>query len=235
MENPATNTNIADYVSGSHFGASPEDRENTARLIVGGSLVLAGLLKGSPGGLLVAGIGGGFAALGCLTSERKEGRAVARRPAAAKKTMVRRSITIGRPQSEVYEFWSKAEKLRRIFPGVESIAALSDGRWLWRMQPVGSNQVSFETESIKNESPVLMSWKSVTESPLEHAGSVTFREAPAGRGTEVLLTTSWIGKGSVSQLGIPLLAKGTGWYASEALRRSKQLIETGELSTAAFK
>ena len=102
------------------------------------------------------------------------------------------------------------------------------------MQPVGSNQVSFETESIKNEPPVLMSWKSVTESPLEHAGSVTFKNAPADRGTEVLLTMSWIGKGSLAQLGIPLLGKGTGWYANQALRRSKQLLETSELSTAAI-
>jgi uncharacterized membrane protein len=233
MENPATNANIADYVSGSNYGASGQDRENTARLIIGGSLVLAGLLKGSPAGLLVAGIGGGFAALGCLTSERTEVR-TATRPQSVKKTIVRRCITIGRSQAEVYEFWARPEKLRQIFPGIESIAALSGGRWLWRMQPVGSNQVSFETESIKNEPPTLMSWKSVVESPVEHAGSVTFREAPAGRGTEVLLTTSWIGKGSISQLGIPLLAKGTGWYSSEALRRSKQLIETGELSTAAF-
>ena len=45
---------------------------------------------------------------------------------------------------------------------------------------------------------------------------------------------SWIGKGSLAQLGIPLLGKGTGWYANEALRRSKQLLETNELSTAAM-
>lgn len=231
METSATHTNIADYVSDSSGSGSKQDRENTARLIVGGALVLAGLIKGSKTGLLIAGIGGGFAALNFLPSEgAKQGS----KPAAKKKSMVRRAITVGRSQSECYAFWSKPESLHKIFPGVESISPLPDGKWIWRLQPVGSNQLTFETEAIKSEPPTLMSWRSVADSPLEHAGSVTFKDAPAKRGTEVLLTMSWIGKGSLAQLGIPLLGKGTGWYANEALRRSKQLLETNELSTAAI-
>ena len=70
----------------------------------------------------------------------------------------------------------------RYFPAVEAISALPEGRWLWRLQPVGSNQLTFQTEAIKNEPSTLMSWKSVAESPLEHAGSVTFKNAPAGGG-----------------------------------------------------
>lgn len=230
MENAVTNTNIADYVSDSSYGGSRLDAEDTARLIVGGALVLGGLIKGSKTGLLIAGIGGGFAALHCLTSDKAEGQ---RKAAGVKKAMVRRSITVGRAQQENYDFWAKPENLQKIFPGVKAITTLPGGRWLWRLRPAGSNQLTFETEAIKNEPSTLMSWKSVAESPLEHAGSVTFKTAPAGRGTEVLLTMSWVGKGSVAQLGIPLLGKGTGWYANEALRRSKQLLETNELSTAA--
>jgi uncharacterized membrane protein len=231
MEISATHTNIADYVSGSRHSDSRRDRENTMRLIVGGALVLGGLIKGSKTGFLIAGIGGGFAALNLLSSERAERWG---KSAVKKKTMVRRAITVSCSQQECYTFWSKPETLQKIFPGVESITMLPDGKWLWRFQPIGSNQLTFETEAIKSEPPTLMSWRSVAESPLEHAGSVTFKTAPADRGTEVLLTMSWIGKGPVAQLGIPLIGKGTGWYANEALRRSKQLLETKELSTAAI-
>jgi uncharacterized membrane protein len=146
---------------------------------------------------------------------------------------VRRSITISKSQAEVYDFWSKPENLTQIFPGVESITPLPDGRWRWKLKVRGL-ELEPETEAIVSEPPTRMSWKTVRESPIEHSGSVIFAPAPGGKGTEVQLTVSWLATNPASGAALPILGKGSDWHASETLRRAKQLLETGELSTAEF-
>jgi uncharacterized membrane protein len=111
---------------------------------------------------------------------------------------------------------------------------MPDRRWRWKVHTVGSHQLELDTEPIVSEPPNVMSWKSVRESPLEQAGSVTFKPAPGGKGTEVQLTISWLAKGPISGVALPFLGKGSGLHASETLRRARQLLETGELTTAEF-
>lgn len=226
MQSSVTNENLADYSN-----SWPLDNwQNTVRLLIGGTLVAYGLAKWSKSGLALAALGGGIASVGLLPAAREEGS----EPAVPRKRMVRRAITILRPQTEVYEFWSKAQNLQRIFPRVKSIHELPDRRWRWTVNPVASYKLDWETEPIVSEPPNVMSWKSVQESPLEQAGSVTFAPAPGGKGTEVQLTVSWLAKGPISGVALPFLGKGSAWHAAETLRRAKQLLETGELTTAEF-
>jgi uncharacterized membrane protein len=234
MQNVVTNSDIPDYVSELNGAMNPVNWENGARLFIGGTLVAVGLANRSKLGLALVALGGGIASLSYLHSEEKPDSVVARRTVPVRKAVIRRAITIGKPQPEVYEFWSRPENLARVFPGVESISVMPEGRWRWRLKPVKSAQLTWDTKAIKSEPPNFMSWKSVPSAPLDHAGSITFKDAPAGRGTEALLTLAWIAKGGVLQALSGVIGKGAGWHASEALRRAKQLLETGELSTAAF-
>jgi uncharacterized membrane protein len=226
MQSSVTNENLADYSNSCALGSW----ENAARLVIGGTLVAYGLSKRSKTGLALAALGGGIASVGLIPSAREEDAEAA----TPRKRMVRRAITISRPQAEVYEFWSKPQNLERIFPRVKSITELPDHRWRWAVSTVGSHQIDWETEPIVSEPPNVMSWKSVREAPFEQAGSVTFNTAPGSKGTEVQLTVSWLAKGPISGVALPVLGKGSGWHASEALRRAKQLLETGELTTAEF-
>lgn len=226
MHSSVTNENLADYSNSCPLG----NWENTVRLAIGGTLIAYGLTKRSKTGLALAAVGGGIASVGLLPAASEE----ESEPATPKKRIVRRAVTISRPQTEVYEFWSKPENLQQIFPRVKSITELPDRRWRWRVNPVGSYKFDWETEPIVSEPPNVMSWRSVRESPLEQAGSVTFAPAPGGKGTEVQLTVSWLAKGSISGVALPFLGKGSAWHASETLRRAKQLLETGELATAEF-
>lgn len=224
MHSSVTNENLADYSNSCPLGSW----ENTARLLIGGTLVAYGLAKRSKTGLALAALGGGIASFGLMPTTREE----ETEPAPPKKRMVRRAITISKPQAEVYEFWSKPENLERIFPRVTSITELPDRRWRWKVHTIGSHQLELDTEPIVSEPPNVMSWKSVRESPLEQAGSVTFKPAPGGKGTEVQLTVSWLAKGPISGVALPFLGKGSGIHAGETLRRARQLLETGELTTA---
>jgi uncharacterized membrane protein len=223
MQSSVTNENLADYSNSCALGSW----ENTARLVLGGTLVAYGLVSRSKTGLALAALGGGIASMGLMPTTREE-----EAEAPPKKRMVRRAITISRSQTDVYEFWSKPENLERIFPRVLSITELPDRRWRWKIHTIGSHYLELDTEPIVSEPPNVMSWKSVRESPLEQAGSVTFKGAPGGKGTEVQLTVSWLAKGPISGVALPFLGKGSGLHASETLRRAKQLLETGELSTA---
>jgi uncharacterized membrane protein len=234
MQNVVTNSDIADYVSELNGATNPVNWENGARLFIGGTLVAVGLANRSKLGLTLAALGGGIASLTYLHPEEKGNDFAATKPVPVRKAIIRRAITIGKSQSEVYEFWSRPENLARVFAGVESISVLPEGRWRWRLKPVKSAQLTWDTEAIKSQPPNFMSWKSVPSAPLDHAGSITFKNAPGGRGSEALLTLAWIAKGGVLQALSGVIGKGAGWHASEALRRAKQLLETGELSTATF-
>jgi uncharacterized membrane protein len=223
MDTSVTNANPADYANAVLEG----DWRGIARLAIGGTLIAAGLAHRSKLGFALAALGGGIAALNFLprNGETADGLPTPR------KRIVRRAITISKPQQEVYEFWSKPENLERIFPGVDSITPLGDHKWRWKAS-VASQEIEWETESIVNEPPNRMSWKSVRETPIEQAGSVVFEKAPGDKGTEVQLTVSWLASNAVAGLALPFLGKGTDAHAAETLRRSKQLLETGEISTA---
>ncbi len=226
MQSSVTNANAADYSN----VAATDDWENTARLVIGGTLVGYGLLKRSKTGLVLAAIGGGLAALNLLSNQEEQ----SEEAAPLRKRIVRRGITIMKPQEEVYDFWADPKNLERIFPNIESITPLPDHKWRWLVRPVGSVEFTWESEPILNDRPNTMSWKSVQEAPLEHAGSVIFKQAPGGKGTEVQLTISWLATNMLSGIALPFLGKGSDWHATESLRRAKQLLETGELSTAKF-
>jgi uncharacterized membrane protein len=225
MQTTVAREDLADYSSGTPAG----DWEDTARLMIGGTLIVFGLVQRSKLGAALAVLGGGIASAGLVPNEETK-RTTAATP---KKRIVRRAITIGKPQAEVYDFWSKPENLQRIFPNVESITPLPDGKWQWKLK-FASLELNAETESIVNDPPNAMSWNSVQDSPVEQAGSVVLRPASGGKGTEVQLTISWLAKNAASGMMLPVLGKASGWHASETLRRSKQLLETGELSTAEF-
>jgi uncharacterized membrane protein len=225
LQSSVTNANPADYSN----AAVIDDWQNAARLVLGGTLIGYGLLTRSKTGLTIAAVGGGLVAMNFFGRGDEESEETPLR-----KRVIRRAITILKPQEEVYDFWADPKNLERIFPNIESITPLPDHKWRWLLRAVGSVEFTFETEPILNDRPHTMSWKTVQEAPLEHAGSVTFRQAPGGKGTEVQLTISWLTTSALTGAVLPFLGKGSDWHASESLRRAKQLLEAGELSTAKF-
>ncbi len=194
------------------------------KFLVGGSLLGLGLAKRSTSGLLLAGAG-----CGVLYSAFVE---PAPQAQMRRRTVVRRSATFGLPQNEVFAFWENPENLAKVMPGVESIRPTAEGKWHWTVRPLSAHPVEWESELLAREAPHFLHWKALDGAPIEHEGSAKFRPAAGGRGTEVLITLKWKATGVVSQALTKMIGKGAGWEAAEALRRAKQLLETGELSTA---
>jgi uncharacterized membrane protein len=80
----------------------------------------------------------------------------------------------------------------------------------------------------------LIAWRSEEGASVRNSGQVEFRDSPEGRGTIVTVTLAYDPPGgSVGKLIAKLFQKEPKVQARQDLRCFKQLMETGEISTAA--
>ena len=86
-----------------------------------------------------------------------------------------------------------------------------------------------------NEVPdEIIAWKSVGEPDVSNAGSVTFSDAPGGRGTVVRVILDYEPPaGRVGAILSHFFSEEPDHQIREDLRKFKQLMETGEITTSA--
>jgi uncharacterized membrane protein len=193
-------------------------------LIAGGTLVALGLQKRSKFGWLLAAAGGSMAAYGFMCQD------TASEPPAGR--FVKRAMTFATSPDKLYDFWTKPENLKRVIPGVADIDVRAHS-WHWRFKGPAGTELEWETELLEDEPGHLIHWRTKDDSVIDHHGRLEFCSAPGGRGTEATFTVSWKPTGPLTQSlsGLGLLGKAAGWHATEALRRSKQMLEARELTT----
>ncbi len=190
--------------------------ERWASVVGGAALVSYGVKKRSQGGTLLAMLGGDliyrgttgysplYRALGIAPLEKSLGRAVS--IPYQQGIRVDKSITVDKPREEVYAFWRNLENLPRFMRHVHSLTSLDHKRSHWILQGPGSD--------------------------VDSAGSVHFKSAPGGRGTQVFLELQYIPPGGIFGVALArLMGENPADHIQEDLRRFKQLIETGEIST----
>jgi uncharacterized membrane protein len=151
---------------------------------------------------------------------------------AAKAIKVERTVTVGRPADELYRFWRSFENLPRVMDHLESVTVLDDRRSHWKAKAPAGTTVEWDAE-IHNEVPnELIAWRSVNEASVPNAGSVHFRPAPGGRGTEVKVVLEYQPPaGKVGALVARLFGEEPDVQVREDLRRFKMMMETGEAAT----
>lgn len=144
-----------------------------------------------------------------------------------------RSVTIDRPVEDLYNFWRDPANLPQVMGYVESVQPLGDNRTHWTIKlPVGSGKVEFDSEVYTDTPNEVISWRSLPGSQIENAGSVRFKPAPAGRGTEVHLTVEFVPPGGpLAQAALKLFGDIPNQYFAQYLREFKQVMETGEKAT----
>jgi len=96
--------------------------------------------------------------------------------------------------------------------------------------------VSFKVEwdaTIHNQiDGEMIAWRTLEGSPVQHAGSVWFKEAPAGRGTELKVELQYNPPAGIIGAAVASLwGKEPGQQIQEDLHRLKQLMEAGEIPT----
>jgi uncharacterized membrane protein len=208
---------------------------------VGGAGLIAWGLRRSPAGLAVAATLGASLLYQAYSGDnplfRMLGIRVRRRGAGGtgKETVfVSHAVTIDKPREELYRFWRNFENLPRFMEHLESVEVRDEGKSHWCAKgPVGT-RVEWDAEITEEIPNALIRWRSLPDADVANFGTVRFREAPGGRGTEVAVDLEYQPPaGSLGTAIARLLGEEPQRQIEEDLRRLKQLLETGEIATTA--
>jgi uncharacterized membrane protein len=145
---------------------------------------------------------------------------------------VRAAVTIGGPREEIYSFWRQLENLPLFMQHLKDVEVGDDGRSYWVADgPAGSN-IKWTAEIINEIHDELIAWKSLPGGDVDTAGSVRFKDAPGGRGTEIHVELQYNPPaGRVGALVAKLFGKDPQREIGTDLRRLKQYLESGEVAT----
>lgn len=143
-----------------------------------------------------------------------------------------RTVTIARPRNEVYAFWRDFTNLPAFMENVRSVDVTGDvTRWVIA-GPAGS-EVTLETRIVEDRENDHISWRSTSGSDIDTQGSVSFRDAPGGRGTEVEAQIAYVPPGgAVGRWIAKAFQREPAMQGRRELKRLKMLMETGEIATS---
>ena len=156
------------------------------------------------------------------------------RPEGDKGPLIGRSVTINRPRQEVYARWRDFGRFPEFMDNVRSIEPVDDRVWRWTIEAPAGTTVELLTEMTHDVPGERIAWRSVEGSEITTAGEALFRDAPPGRGTIMQLVMTYDPPaGAMGKLVAKLFQREPEIQARRDLRRFKQLLETGEVTTNA--
>jgi uncharacterized membrane protein len=148
--------------------------------------------------------------------------------------LVGRSVTIDRPRQELYDFWRDFHNLPHFMHNIKRVVIIDRVRSHWIVEAPAGKTVEWDSTITADESGRLIAWHSEDGASIRNSGQVEFRDSPDGRGTIVTVTLAYDPPGgNLGKMIAKLFQKEPKIQARQDLRRFKQLMETGEVSTAA--
>jgi uncharacterized membrane protein len=217
--------------SSDQSGSQLSDYERWGSLIGGGALVLMGLRDRSLRGALMAIAGGGLAYHGA-TGQKSLPDAVSEATGMSNNIRVEKSVTILKPQEELYQFWRNFENLPTFMKHLQSVQVMNETRSHWVANAPGGTTVEWDADMITDRENELIAWASVEGADIDHSGFVRFQPAPQGRGTEVKVVMEYRPPGGGITAAIAkLFGEEPEQQIGDELRRFKMLMETGEIAT----
>jgi uncharacterized membrane protein len=216
------------------FGSIFANCDRWAAAFVGGLLLASGLVRRSPWRII---LGGGLLARGVAARrplERLPRPNAARRPsepvtiaAAGKGCRVEQCITIACSPREAYSFWRDFENLPRVMDHLRSVQTISQNRTHWVAQGPPGTDFQWEAEIMADRPDESIAWHSLPGSEVNAAGSVDFRPARDGQGTDVRLMLSYeSATGTIGTAVARLLGDVPQRQVEHDLIRLKEILET---------
>lgn len=149
-------------------------------------------------------------------------------------TIIGRTVTIGRPREEVYAFWRDFSNLPRVMENIERIDVRDDKLSHWVVKGPGGQHVEWDAMVTEDQPGRLIAWQSAQDADVKSSGRVEFLDAAPGRGTMVRATFAYDPPGGVVGEWIAkLFQREPAIQARRDLRRLKQFLETGEVTSSA--
>lgn len=148
----------------------------------------------------------------------------------ARHRTVRAAVTVRKPAEQVYRFWRDLENLPSFMHHLKSVTVEADGRTRWVANAPAGQSVQWDAQITDDEPGERIAWQSAPGSSIENGGSVEFKAAPGGRGTEVRVTMSYrLPGGALGKAVGTLFGESADQQINDDLRRFKQLLETGQV------
>lgn len=145
-----------------------------------------------------------------------------------------KTVTINRPRQEIYDFWRDFSNLAQVLDNVVSIEKLDDRRSHWTVKGPAGQTVEWTSIVTEDEPGSLIAWDSEEGADVPNSGRIEFRDAPGDRGTWVSATILYDPPaGIIGKVIAKMSQREPAIQARRDLRRLKQLMETGEIATAA--
>ncbi|MGH8057376.1 MAG: SRPBCC family protein, partial [Candidatus Entotheonellia bacterium] len=115
---------------------------------------------------------------------------------------------------------------------LKAVTKLSDTRSHWVAKGPAGTSVEWDAEIINDQANEWIAWRSLPNADVDHAGSVHFRRAPGGRGTEVKVEMEYRPPaGRVGAAIASLFGTEPSQQMEQDLHHLKQWIEAGEIAT----
>jgi len=211
--------------------------ERMATGAIGFALAAFGISRRNPLGVLVA-LGGGAlmarAATGHCPVNEAVGLTEADKDAAPwnRSVRVKGTVTITKPRQEVYAFWRKLENLPKFMRHLESVTETDAKRSDWVAVAPAGRQVGWTAEITEESIDERIAWKSLEGSDIPNEGTVTFEDAPGGRGTVVRVELSYNPPaGVIGAAFAKLFGEEPKGQIADDLRRLRSILEAGEVPT----
>ena len=243
-DSPTTQTGPAAGTGGGSFAVNVGQSERVASAVTGGLMVLYGLSKKSAGGLLIAAAGGAIAyrgvsghcgvykALGKSTADADDNGHSPSEKLHKHGVHVEVSYTIDKPRHELYAFWRDFTNLPKFMRHLQSVTVKDGTRSHWVTEGPAGSTVQWDADIINDKPDELIAWHSLAGGDVDTAGSIRFVDGPVGRGTEVKVSMNYVPPGGKLGAAIAKLFGRSGESeVREDLRRFKQLMEAGEVTT----
>ncbi len=192
-------------------------------LIGGGALTAFGMQraisKKSPLGVAMAAGGGALLYNGLRTRSSAHG------------IHIQTAFTINKSPGELYREWRKLENLPRFMKHLQSVRQIDNRRSEWTARGPFGRTFNWQAEIVDESDGRFIVWRSMPGSPIETSGSVEFRQAPGGRGTELIVAMHYSAVRHVGETIADLLGAVPERVLREEVRGFKQLMEAGEIPT----
>jgi uncharacterized membrane protein len=140
------------------------------------------------------------------------------------------AITVNRSRSEAYRHWRNLEQLPEFMAHLRTVRVDPSGRSHWEASGPAGTTVRWDAEMTTDREDEEISWRSVAGADVENAGTVRFRDAAGGRGTEIAVDLRYRPPGGSTGAAVAkLLGEEPNQQLRDDLRRFKQVLEIGEV------
>ncbi len=139
-------------------------------------------------------------------------------------------VSINRPARELYRFWRNFEQLPAFMDHLVSVRQLDQDRSHWVAKAPAGRAVEWDAEIINEIEDELIAWRTRDNADVVSAGSVHFKSAPNGRGTDVRVRLQYHPPaGKLGSTIAWMFGEEPSQTIQEDLQRFKRLMESSEI------